>query len=165
MSVEGGGAGVSVAGSGTGVSVGGSVEMAVPVYVTITTAVFVGGMFVGFRVAVGRIAVGCWGLDSFVSVLVGTACVLDAIVAVGEEVHVGLGVNVLVGVPVATNWANACAVCAAAVFKFENARLGISRASITMGVGRVGSESAMAEVAQNILNPNMLAAKIHKSPA
>lgn len=86
-------------------------------------------------------------------------------VAVGEEVHVGLGVMVLVGVPVATSWANAWAVCAAIVFKFENARLGISRASITIGVGRDGSDSAMAEVAQNMLNPNMLAAKIHKSPA
>lgn len=86
-------------------------------------------------------------------------------VRVGEDVQVGLGVNVLVGVPVATSWANACAVCAAAVFKFENARFGMSRAWITIGVGKVGSESAMADVAQNMLNPNMLAAKIHKSPA
>lgn len=61
----GGGAGVSVGGgggsvgSGTGVSVGGSVEMAVPVDATITTAVFVGGgAFVGFRVAVGKMIVG-----------------------------------------------------------------------------------------------------------
>lgn len=58
VSVGGGGSGVSVAGSGTGVSVGASVEMAVPVYVTITTAVFVGGMFVGLRVAVGKMVVG-----------------------------------------------------------------------------------------------------------
>ena len=55
MSVGGGGGSV---GSGTGVSVGGSVEMAVPVDPTITTAVFVGGMFVGFRVAVGKMIVG-----------------------------------------------------------------------------------------------------------
>lgn len=55
----GGGAGVSVGGgggsvgSGTGVSVGGSVEMAVPVDATITTAVFVGG---------GRLSVFGWRL-------------------------------------------------------------------------------------------------------
>ena len=64
MSVGGGGSWVSVGGgggsvgSGTGVSVGGPVEMAVPVDPTITTAVFVGGMFVGFRVAVGKMIVG-----------------------------------------------------------------------------------------------------------
>jgi len=37
--------------------------------------------------------------------------------------------------------------------------------SITMGVGKVGSESAIAEVAQNKVNPSAPARKIHKSPA
>lgn len=162
VSVGGGGSGVSVGGSGTGVSVGASVASAVPVTVMITTAVFVG---LGVRVDVGKMTVG--GFSTFVvAVRVGLMMTRVAVlVAVGENVQVGLGVNVSVGVPVATNLANASAVCAAAVFKLENARLGISRASITMGVGRFGSERAMADVAQNMLNPNMLAAKIHKSPA
>jgi len=105
-----------------------------------------------------------WSSGIFVCVLVGTINV-GVRDAVGEEVHVAVAVNVFVGVEVATNLANASAVCAAAVLRLENARSGMSPASITIGVERVGSESAIAEVAQNRLNPNRLAAKIHKRPA
>lgn len=70
-----------------------------------------------------------------------------------------------VGEEVATRLANASAVNAAAVFKFEKARLPMSAGSITIGVGRVGSESAMADVPQNKLIPSAPAMKIQISPA
>lgn len=49
--------------------------------------------------------------------------------------------------------------------RFENAKLAIFAGLITIGVGMLGSERAIAEVAQNKLNPNAPAKKIHKSPA
>lgn len=54
---------------------------------------------------------------------------------------------------------------AAAVLRLEKARLAILPGSMTIGVGNVGSESAIAEVAQNKLKPSALARKIHNSPA
>ena len=87
---------------------------------------------------------------------------------VGEGVceAVAVDVKVLDGIRIGvkTKFANASAVNAAAVFRFEKARLGISAASITIGVGRLGSESAIAEVAQNRLKPSVVAKKIHNSP-
>ncbi len=83
-------------------------------------------------------------------------------VEVGDEVYVAVGVDVFVGVAVATSSANASEVRAAAVFKFENARSAILPGSMTIGVGKVGSENAIADVAQNKLNPSAPAKKIHK---
>ncbi len=149
-------------GSGTGVSVGSSTSVGVPVTGTMITAVLVG---LGVRVAVGRMIVGA-GSSRFVGVRLGMNGVRVKVgEEVGEEVNVGVGVNVLVGDGVATNSANASEVRAAAVFKFEKARLAIFPGSITIGVGRVGSERAIADVAQKKLNPIAPATKIQRSPA
>ena len=151
------GGGVSV-GEGSGVSVGGS-SVGDAVYVLTETAVFV-GEGLGVKVAVGKFS-SC----SLSSVGVGkTNRVLDA---VGEEVGVAVGVAVCVGVfvRVGINLANDSAVNAAAVFISEKARSTISPAPMTMGVGNVGSDNAIADAPQNRLKPRMLAAKIHRSPA
>ncbi len=155
----GGGSGVSD-GSGTGVSVGGSVTTGVPVIGDITIAVFVGR---GVLVFVGRTIVG-WRSGGFVGVFDGMKGVRVGD-EVGDAVSVEVDVKVAVGVEVATRTWNASAVNAAAVLRFEKARSAISPRSMTIGVGRVGSERAIADVAQNKLNPSALAKKIHKSPA
>lgn len=140
---------------------GGSSTVAVPVIGTTTIAVFVG---LCVRVAVGKTIVGC--RSTLVGVLDGMNGVRVTVgVDVGDEVNVAVGVKEAVGVEVATSLLNASAVSAAAVLRFENARSAIFPGSMTIGVGRVGSERAIAEVAQNRLNPSALAKKIHKSPA
>lgn len=122
------------------------------------TAVFVGGGL-GVNVDAGGIKTG----GALVRVAVGINNVLDA---VGDEVKVrvavGLAVFVGVDVEVGINSTNDCAVSAATVFRFEKARSAISPASMTMGVGKLGSDKATAEVAQNIPNPRMLAPNIHR---
>lgn len=157
------GTGVSE-GSGTGVSVAGSGTVAVPVIVEITIAVLVG---FGVRVAVGNTSGRLGSSRCFVAVLVGGIVGVRVFVGVNVGVAVSVNVAVLVGVElggIASCW-NASAVNAAAVLRFENARLAMFAGSITIGVGRLGSESAIAEVAQNKLTPNAPAKKIHKSPA
>jgi hypothetical protein len=117
----------------------------------------------GVFVEVGNTIVGTicgWS----VGVLVGGRCV-KVEVGVGEDVSVAVGVNEGVEVGISTRSANACAVNAAPGLRLESAKSGISCGSITMGVGKVGSERAIAEVAQKKLKPRMLAKKIHNSPA
>ena len=141
---------------------GSSTSVGVPVIGTMMTAVLVG---LGVRVAVGGLIVG-GGCSRFVGVLDGMKGVrVNVEEGVDVDVSVAVDVNVLVGVEVATSSANASDVRAAAVFKFENARLAMFPGSITIGVGRVGSERAIADVPQNKLNPSAPATKIHKSPA
>jgi hypothetical protein len=62
-------------------------------------------------------------------------------------------------------WANASAVRAAAVLMSANARLTISPGATASGRSMLESESATAEVAQNMPKPMMPAAKIQSSPA
>lgn len=151
-------------GSGTGVSVGGSCTVAVPVIVEMIIAVLVGW---GVRVAVGKKIVGFGCSRIFVRVAVGgmTGVRVFVRVDVGEAVSVNVGVYVGVELGGTANCLNASAVSAAAVLRFENARLAMFCGSITIGVGRLGSESAMADVAQKKLIPNAPAKNIHKSPA
>jgi len=78
-------------------------------------------------------------------------------VSVGIDVFVGVGVFVEVG----TKSMKASNVNACTVFKFAKARSSKFSTLRAMGVGRVGSESAIAEVTQNMLKPSTLAKKIH----
>lgn len=121
----------------------------------------------GVLVGLGGTAVGGGG-GSRVAVRVKNTRVLVAVgegVKVTVNVAVGVAEGLAVGVFVGMYCANACAVIAAAVFKSEKARFTRSPGATAMGRCTLESESATADVAQNMPKPMMPAAKIQSSPA
>ena len=122
-----------------------------------------GGLGVSVGEGGGGLAVLVGGTRVGVDVTLGRRVFVDVMrMAVGDEVKVGVGEDVLVkksvGVESSMLTATACTVSAETVFRLEMAISTMLAGSSTIGLAGSGLERAMAEVIHNKLIPKMPAA-------